>query len=144
MIAVMLAPPAAGADEARNALVGPLIGVRLGGREGPRTLLGIEGGLGYGVVRLNAGFEYRADRGLAYVELDPWFVVGGTFGVGIDTAGELQPVVGLWEGAPLMWSGCGDRGFGRAATIAVGYRYTGEHEVFATVKAGVGEPICID
>jgi hypothetical protein len=143
-VIAMLAPATAGADDARNALVGPLLGVRIGGREGTRGVVGVEGGVGYGVLRVNAGYEHRADRGFAYVELDPWFVVGATFGLGIDTEGEMQPVVGLWEGLPIEGIICGGRGFQRAVTVAVGYRYTGEHELFATMKAGVAESTCID
>ncbi len=132
----------------QNVLIGPVIGVRLGGREGPRGVFGIEGGVGIGPERVNLGFEHRDDKLFGYVELDPWYVVGGSFGFGIDSDGDLAPVIGAWEGFPLRIPDCdfSNRAdaYGSAVTIAGGYRYTGVHELYVTIKAGVSQALCLD
>ena len=138
---LLIATGTARAD-GENVLAGPLVGFRLGGT-GSRFLLGIEGGVGALAERANLGIEYRDGKGFGYIELDPWLLVGGSFGVGVDTEGEVHPVIGVWEGAPVIkqaFDDCGDRSAHFGATIAVGYRYTGVHEVYLTAKAGVGRP----
>jgi hypothetical protein len=122
-----------------SVLAGPVLGLRLGrhgGRTGP--LVGIEGGVGCGAERVNLGFEHRAGRGLAYLEVDPWFAIGASFGVGIDTAGTPQGILGVWEGVPVVNSPlrC-DTEKRFEITLAAGYRYTGEHELYVTAKTGV-------
>jgi hypothetical protein len=136
VFAIVLAGAAdARADVVDNWLVGPVLGIHVGD---PRSslLIGFEGGIGHGAERFNLGFEHRADKELYYAELDPWFVVGGSFGVGVDSDRTLQPIIGLWEGVPIApWSGACDA-WHSAVTVAVGYRYTGVHEIYLTVKAG--------
>lgn len=143
------APRPARADlDLRNALIGPLIGVRLGSAPGPRGVFGIEGGLGFGPERINVGIEHRSGTSFSYIELDPWFVVGGSLGVGVDGEGVVRPVLGAWEGVPLELNRrCGpDRQAQDAKeallTFAVGYRYTGTHELYVTVKAGISGNLC--
>ncbi|NVB76900.1 MAG: hypothetical protein HOV81_00765 [Kofleriaceae bacterium] len=119
-----------------NFLIGPVLGVRLGGPPGSRMILGVEGGAGIGPERINVGFEHRLDKGFLYVELDPWWVIGGSLGVGTDTDGEVFPVLGVWEGGPIS-TGKGECfDWNTTITLAAGYRYTGVHELYVTVKAG--------
>jgi len=125
-----------------NWLIGPVIGIRLGSYAGSAGVFGVEGGVGAGPERLNLGFEHRDDKVLGYIELDPWYLVGGSLGVGVDSDGEVQPVLGLWEGLPLKDTSCGG-GYQRQVTIAGGYRYTGVHELYFTIKAGVSEGLCL-
>src|SRR5262249_8500957 len=132
---LVISPPRADADNVfQNVLIGPVIGVRLGGREGPRGGFGVEGGVGIGPGRVNLGFEYRDDKLFGYVEFDPWYLVGGSFGLGVDSDGDLAPVLGAWEGFPLKIPDCdfSNRAdaYGSAVTIAGGYRYTGVHELY--------------
>ena len=143
-LGAFLALPAHADNNLHNYLIGPVFGIRLSGPSGNVGLIGVEGGVGWGPERINLGFVHRADRELYYVELDPWLWVGGSFGVGIDSAGESHGIIGLWEGIPLA----GDSlhkcpaGYSSAFTIAAGLRYTGVVELYATIKAGVSEPIC--
>jgi hypothetical protein len=61
----------------------------------------------------------------------------------------VGPLFGIRLGGPpgavpLIYPGYGcnpdeTRGI---ASLAVGYRYTGIHELYVTVKAGVSEPLC--
>lgn len=123
---------------ADNYLVGPVLGVRLGGPPGSRAIFGIEGGAGYGPERFNLGFTRRLEKMFSYVEVDPWFVVGASLGAGIDSDGNVSPVIGIWEGMPIsnVTRHC-DMSFDTEASLAVGYRYTGVHELYMTVKAGL-------
>ncbi|MGE0546052.1 MAG: hypothetical protein AB7O24_07465 [Kofleriaceae bacterium] len=90
---------------------------------------------------MNAGRTHRLGVGFTYVELDPWFVLGGTLGAGLDDQLNVHPVVGIWEGFPLVVDShrhC-DEDLPRshfAMTLAIGYRYTGVHELYTTIKAG--------
>ncbi|HZJ67761.1 MAG TPA: hypothetical protein VFD36_29860 [Kofleriaceae bacterium] len=128
-----------------NVMVGPVFGIRLGGPPtASRGVLGFEGGIGKGPERINLGFEHRGDTSFAYIELDPWLFVGASLGLGVDSNGETHPVLGLWEGFPVVYPGYGcnpdeTRGI---VTVALGYRYTGIHELYMTIKAGVSEPLC--
>jgi len=128
-----------------NWLIGPVIGVRLGSRVGPSGVFGVEGGVGAGPERLNLGFEHRDDKVLGYIELDPWFLVGASLGFGIDSNGDPQPVLGVWEGLPIKNASCdvGSNQYQREVTIAGGYRYTGVHELYFTIKAGVSQSLCL-
>jgi hypothetical protein len=132
-------------DNIMNFLVGPVLGVRLSGDSGERAVVGIEGGIGWGPERINLGVEHRADLWLYYAELDPWLLVGGSFGVGVDSAGDSHGIVGGWEGIPLGGEFLhGHAGCPRhlsAITVATGLRYTGVLELYVTVKAGVSEQV---
>jgi hypothetical protein len=121
-----------------NVLVGPVIGVRLsGGEPGSSPLVvGLEGGVGYGPERVNVGFEHRSDHDFTYVEFDPWYIVGGSFGFGVDDNGDTHGVVGVWEGLPIIGNNASCNGWHTSVTIAGGYRYTGVHELYLTAKAG--------
>lgn len=119
-----------------NVLIGPVLGVRLGGPPGDRAIIGFEGGGGYGPERGNAGYEHRLDKDFFYVELDPWYLLGGTVGFGIDGDGNTSPVLGVWEGVPLSAGQQSCTDWNRTITLAGGYRYTGVHELYVTVKAG--------
>jgi len=130
-------------NDTRNVLIGPVLGIRLGGHDGPRGVFGVEGGVGIGPQRLNLGVEHRDGKLFSYIEIDPWFVLGGSVGVGIDSDGEAAPVLGLWEGIMFKPYGCSDR-YETAVTMAAGYRYTGVHELYVTVKAGESQPVCFN
>src|SRR5262245_1727189 len=80
-------------DKLNNFLVGPVFGIRLSGPSGGVGVIGVEGGFGWGPERINLGFVSRADRELYYVELDPWLWVGGSLGIGVDSAGEEHGIV---------------------------------------------------
>jgi len=147
VIAVMIAAGArADADSLRNALIGPVFGLRLGGHAGPRGVIGVEGGVGVGPERINLGFEYRDDKLFWYGELDPWYLIGVSLGIGVDSDGEAHGVLGVWEGVPLVLPGCEVRGddFGRAVTLSGGYRWTGVHELYVSMKAGQSQSFCFD
>jgi hypothetical protein len=125
----------AGGSNLANWLVGPVVGVRLGGKGG--LVLGFEGGGGYGPERVNLGFEHRPDdTTMGYIEVDPWYIVGGTLGFGVQNDGKVQPVLGFWEGLPLAASSTACDGWRRIITISGGYRYTGVHELYLSLKAG--------
>lgn len=132
-----------------NFTIGPVLGVRIGGGD-PNTsplIVGIEGGAGYGPERVNLGFEHRSDHDLAYVEFDPWYLLGGTFGFGVNEEGKVNGVIGFWEGVPVIGMGndvpC--NGWHPTVVVSGGYRYTGVHELYASVKAGtMNGNICFD
>jgi len=138
VLLLALAPRIAAAE---NWLVGPVIGIHLD--HGRGLVLGAEGGYGAGPERVNVGFERRLDKTFVYAEFDPWLVVGASLGWGIDTDGEDHPVLGAWEGILISNTNtlfdlplCGDSGWRKLGTIALGYRYTGVHSLYVTVKAG--------
>jgi hypothetical protein len=133
VLAIAAAPsPAHADDNLENWLIGPVLGVRLGGGGG--AILGVEGGGGFGPERFNLGFEHRSDHDVYYAEIDPWYLIGGTIGVGVTDKGDAVPVLGLWEGFPLNGGSC--TGWHDQLTISGGYRYTGVHELYVSVKAG--------
>lgn len=146
-IAVVLVLGSSGRANAdgQNALIGPIIGVKFGGPPGPRGVFGIEGGVGLGPERVNVGFEHRAGKGFGYIELDPWLLIGASLGVGLETDGTIQPVLGLWEGVPVVAPSCDDFSthYQPTITFALGYRYTGVHELYVSIKAGVGKNLCL-
>src|SRR5262249_41538110 len=123
----------AGAEPRRPAphsLVGPLLrgppaGGPSPGRPGRRRARRVWGG---GPERLTIGAERRGGKLFGYLELDPWLYVGGTVGFGYDQDGELEPVLGLWEGVPVHGMDCVRSRPGTPVTISIGYRYTGVHE----------------
>jgi hypothetical protein len=125
-------------------LVGPVIGVRLGGPPGDRTVLGVEGGFGLLFERFNFGFEHRLNHELYYAEFDPWYWVGGSLGLGLDSRGDVQGIFGMWEGVPLGGNALHNcpPGYSSLVTLAVGIRYSGVLEFYGTFKAGVSEAIC--
>jgi hypothetical protein len=131
ILLVLAIPQLAAADDGENYLIGPVLGLRL---DGGGFAFGLEGGLGYGPERINFGFEHRADKMFYYGEVDPWYILGGTLGFGVDEDGKTWPVLGLWEGFPLNDGPCD--GWHNQLTLAGGYRYTGVHELYVTVKAG--------
>src|SRR2546421_12170390 len=116
-----------------NVLVGPLFGVRLGGPAGKRLEVGIEGGVGWGPERINLGFEHRDRKDFGYLEIDPWYIVGGSLGVGIDSDGDVAGVAGLWEGIPVT-PVCRFSGWRPIVTLAAGVRYAGVPEIYITAK----------
>lgn len=143
-VVAALGAPAHADNELRNVLVGPVLGIRLSGPDGDRGVIGLEGGFGWGPERINLGFVHRADRELYYVELDPWLWVGGSFGLGVDSAGESHGIIGLWEGIPIAGEAlhrC-PSGMSSIVTLAGGLRYTGVLELYVTLKAGASEPVC--
>ncbi len=140
-------------DNGFNWLAGPLFALELGSASGKAEVgVGIEGGIGRGPERLNGGYEWRSgpEGGLAYIQLDPWVFVGGTLGLGVDGRGDLHGILGLWEGLPLSIPGCKSDSssvpvdVGLAVTIAGGYRYTGVHELYISIKAGQSQGVCIN
>jgi YHS domain-containing protein len=132
-----LAPTAAWADDdGTNVMIGPVLGLRLREPAGGRAILGVEGGGGWGPERINLGVTRRLGRTFSYLELSPWLYVGASLGVGVDSAGEIHGVIGLWEGLPLVYPECGDHGWQPVVTLSVGYRYTGVHELYAAPKLG--------
>jgi hypothetical protein len=135
ILAVVLAPGIAAADT-ENWLAGPLLGVRLGAGPGSALVFGVEGGLGVGPERFNLGFEHRSQKMFYYGEIDPWYVLGGTFGFGADEDGEVHPVLGVWEGLPILPKNLPCSGWFNLVTLSGGYRYTGVHELYLSVKAG--------
>jgi hypothetical protein len=148
-VVLMVASTSAHAgNDLANWLVGPVIGVQISGRGG--VVLGIEGGGGYGPERFNLGFEHRyaVDHGtveMGYIEVDPWYILGGTAGIGVQSDGKVEPVLGVWEGLPLSESNVPCSGWHTQVTISGGYRYTGAHELYLTVKAGYMDgKFCID
>jgi hypothetical protein len=136
-LAVALAPRIAVAEELENWLVGPLIGVRLGNGAGSPLVLGLEGGYGLGPERINLGFEHRSEKLFFYGELDPWYLLGGSLGFGVDEDGAVHPVLGVWEGIPLLPKDAPCSGWHSQVTLSGGYRYTGVHELYLSIKAGV-------
>jgi hypothetical protein len=131
------------ADEEVNWLVGPVLGIRLGSpAAGSRAIYGIEGGAGWGPERINVGVTRRLDTTFAYVELDPWYIVGASLGFGFTSDGQSFPVIGAWEGVPLKYPDCAGPGLHDAVTLAGGYRWTGVHELYVTVKAGGAPSFC--
>lgn len=136
VLAGLVTPVEADVPEATNVMVGPILGLRLGGPSGSRAILGIEGGAGWGPERVNAGFTRRLDTSFLYVELSPWLYVGASLGVGVDSDERVFPVLGLWEGLPITYPDCGDKGWQPVVTISAGYRYTGVHELYLAPKAG--------
>lgn len=137
----------AGGDDLANWLVGPVVGIRLGharGASGSVAIVGLEGGVGYGPERINLGFEHRSDHDFGYIEIDPWYFFGGTLGFGINDDGNVDGVAGIWEGIPLSnFKSCTD--WHPQLTLSGGYRYTGVHELYLTIKAGeMHGNVCID
>ncbi len=127
-------PALANASDGEAWLLGPVLGMRLGGPPGQRVVIGAEGGYGLGPERINLGFTH-SDRDIAYVELDPWYVIGASFGVAVDTdSGESSGLIGVWEGIPLGEGPC--YGWHPQFTFAAGYRWLGRHELYVTFKAG--------
>ena len=126
-----------------NIMAGPILGLSHA-PDGWRLQLGVEGGVGAGPERLNAGFEQRAGKLFTYLELDPWLLLGGSFGVGVDEDGDVHPVLGIWEGTPLRSYPCGNGSWIFMASLSVGIRYSGAWEIYAAPKAGGANPGCID
>lgn len=149
-LVIVLATPAFADDNGEmpfNALVGPILGVHWGGGQPRGVAVGLEGGIGVApLLRVNLGFEHRVDGMFYYGELDPWFAVGVSLGVGRDGSGRSEGIIGVWEGVPLrLPKNCAHEDeLGGAATLALGYRYNGVHEVYVTLKAGVTEGMCFD
>jgi hypothetical protein len=123
-------------DDLLNYSIGPVFAVKLSG-PGSGGIIGFEAGVGYGPERINAGFEHRSDHDAGYIELDPWYVIGGSFGIAVDDENKISGLAGVWEGLPLTgFDGGSCNGWRNMVTIAGGYRYTGVHELFVTIKGG--------
>lgn len=146
LVAAFASPVRAEDGDLLNFSIGPVVGLKLSGKGDHPFIVGFEGGVGYGPERINLGFEHRADHDAGYVELDPWYIVGGTIGVAIDDENVTHAVAGVWEGFPvagLDGGNCGD--WRSVVTLAGGYRYTGVHELFVTIKAGrIHGTLCFD
>jgi hypothetical protein len=125
-----------------NVLGGAVLGVAFRDQR-PSVLVGVEGGVGVGPERVNLGFTHRADEVFVYGELDPWLLVGASIGAGYGTTGGPQPVVGFWVGMPYFSNEC-PYSWRFEASLSIGYRYTGVHEVYVTPKVGMGKTGCID
>jgi hypothetical protein len=133
----------ADSNDLENWLLGPVVGVQLGGKGA--LVLGVEGGGGYGPERFNLGFEHRGDVDMVYIEADPWYLVGGTLGVGVQTDGKVQPDLGFWEAIPVRDYGSGCDGWRKIIVLSGGYRYTGIHELYLSLKAGwMNGEVCFD
>ena len=136
LLAAFASPARAEDGDLLNYSIGPVFGIKLSGK-GDWPIIGLEAGAGFGPERINVGFEHRSDHDAGYIELDPWYIIGGTFGVAIDDENQTHGVVGVWEGLPLKGMDDGSCiGWRNIVTIAGGYRYTGVHELFVTLKAG--------
>jgi hypothetical protein len=109
---------------------------------------GWEAGAGLGVERLNVGqMSWKGER-LSYAVFEPLFLdlVGATVGLGYENNTGLSPVLGLWEGIPIVYpQNCEPENrakFGFLLTVAVGYRYFGgHHQVYLTPKAGISQSV---
>ena len=134
---------ASAGDSLANWLAGPVVGVVLGAHGG--GMIGVEGGGGYGPERFNLGFEHRGTLEMGYLEVDPWWIVGGTFGVGVQNDGKVEPVLGAWEAVPLYMSSTSCTGWRQVVVLSGGYRYTGVHELYLSLKAGwMNGTVCFD
>ncbi|TMQ09224.1 MAG: hypothetical protein E6J90_24010 [Deltaproteobacteria bacterium] len=128
---LVVSPTRVDAEAKKNWLVGPVLGIRLSGQGGSRGVLGVEGGVGIGPERVNLGVEHRDGKLFGYLELDPWLLVGASIGLGVDSDGQVQPALGVWEGIPhkLGNDPCYSSKYDAEVIVAVGYRYTGVHEL---------------
>jgi len=140
------ASPARADDDLLNYTIGPVFAVRVGGHaSGSAAIVGLEAGVGYGPERINIGFEHRSDHDAGYIEIDPWYLLGGSFGIAIDDTSKATAIGGVWEGLPIAGFGGNCSGWHNIATLAGGYRYTGVHELFVTIKAGrMDGNVCFD
>jgi len=137
----LLSSAGAARADGTNVMGGIVLGFAFG--HGRSTgLVGIEGGGGIGPERANVGLTYRLHETFVYAELDPWWMVGASAGLGYGTVSGLQPVVGIWEGLPISLSGECEDGWHGIVSISVGYRYTGAHEIYLAPKAGAWDSIC--
>jgi len=142
----LLVASSTGADaDGINVLAGPIIGLHFGGSSDSHSVFGIEGGVGLGPERANLGFEYRDRKSFGYIELDPWYILGVSLGAGIDSDGAFHPVAGIWEGIPLKFPDCEESStrFQATVTLSAGYRYTGVHEIYLSLKAGASQNLCL-
>jgi hypothetical protein len=149
VVVALLFPTIAHAEDGdlTNFTVGPVLGVRIAGGQPDSSplIIGIEGGAGYGPERFNIGFEHRSDHDFGYVEFDPWYLLGGTIGFGVNEAGETNGVFGFWEGLPIMGNDASCTDWHSTVTVSGGYRYTGVHELYLSVKAGTMHGnVCFD
>jgi hypothetical protein len=134
--------PAHAEKDPESTLIGPVFGLTWGRGRLLHATLGGEAGFTIApLVSVNAGVTWRDQELFAYGELDGWFVVGATAGVGYGTRSEWSPVVGVWELAPLgIDDGCQrETGF----VISAGYRWTGLHELYVAPKYGEVEGVCV-
>ncbi|HUS28619.1 MAG TPA: hypothetical protein VMZ53_08920 [Kofleriaceae bacterium] len=145
LVAVFASPARADDGDLLNYSIGPVFGIKLSG-PGDWPVIGIEGGVGYGPERINVGFEHRSDHDVGYIELDPWYLIGASIGFTVNEKNETTGLFGLWEGLPLKGMDRGScYGWRNMVTIAGGYRYTGVHELFVTVKGGrIDGQLCFD
>jgi hypothetical protein len=135
-LVVAWARPARADGSMLNFSVGPVFAIKLNGAGEWPAVIGLEGGVGIGPERINLGFEHRADHDAGYAEFDPWFVIGGTVGVAVDDDGTRHVVAGAWEGIPVAGFEGSCNEWQDMVTLAGGYRYTGVHELYLTIKAG--------
>jgi hypothetical protein len=144
VLVAAFASPARADGDLLNFSIGPVFALKLSG-PGSSPVIGIEAGVGYGPERINLGFEHRSDHDAGYVELDPWYIIGGTLGIAIDDENKAHGVGGVWEGIPVAGFEGGCSGWQNMVTLAGGYRYTGVHELFLTLKAGrIDGKVCFD
>src|ERR1043165_1755440 len=131
-LGVLSSPARADDGDLLNYSIGPLLGIKLSG-PGDWPIIGIEGGVGYGPERINVGFEHRSDHDAGYLEFDPWYIVGGSFGFAVDDENKTHGLAGIWEGVPVAAFNGGCNDWQNMVTLSGGYRYTGVHELFVTI-----------
>lgn len=149
--AILLAAPAvAHADHEdedgefpSSASAGPTVGISWGTGVPAHLIVGLEAGVGFNaLLYANGGVTYRNHELFSYVELDGWFLVGGTLGFGYGTFSEWQAVAGIWEALPLSDNGpCSKT---QIVSVSFGYRWTGLHEIYVAGKYGEYEDFCWD
>ena len=112
MIGVMATATVARADHEgdgefpTSASLGPTVGISWGTGVPLHLIIGGEAGFGFNPLLYgNAGVTYRNHELFSYVELDGWYLVGATLGVGYGTFSEWQAVAGIWEALPLTDNG---------------------------------------
>ncbi len=81
---------------------------------------------------------------VTYLAWEPWFLLGGTFGVAHSSTDEgLRPLLGWWEAAPYVL-GSGKREFPLyecspcyTVSLAIGWRWDGAGEFYLSPKLGI-------
>jgi hypothetical protein len=137
-----------------DAMVGPTLGYDFSGRS---ITFGWEAGVGtrprcWGILgtRFNVGQQLGAGL-LTYAVAEPWYLVaGGTLGGGYRRGTGVVGVAGAWSGLPVwpylteprvrvVYPGQHEPSREWLVSLALGYRYTGHHEIYLTPKIGVTE-----
>ncbi|MCG8557813.1 MAG: hypothetical protein MJD61_21395 [Proteobacteria bacterium] len=139
-LAIIAAAAAVGGCLPLNFSAGPQAAWTWG--RGSGLAWGWEAGTGMGIQRLNLGQTYGQGGNLSYAVLEPHIMyVGGTLGLGYDTSSGVDLVAGVWEGLPLLypndcWPETKNK-LGLLVTVALGYRFGSEHQLYVTPKIGL-------